>query len=68
MEIDSVVLFWMTCGLASIMIYIGAIVIYKRKWKKVFFITWPIIFILGPFGLLGVLFELYSNRPIPSDR
>lgn len=45
---------WMACGLMSV-VHCVYVVIRKRKWKKSFLVLWPILFVLGPIGLLGLM-------------
>jgi len=59
---------WFICGLVAVLICVAIVVVKKRRWKKVFFIAWPIIFMLGLIGLLGVLHELCDIHKIQSDR
>jgi NADH:ubiquinone oxidoreductase subunit 6 (subunit J) len=59
---------WVFCGGIAVAICIIMVVTRKRKWKKSFILAWPLLFTMGPIGLIFVLMEITSRWPITSDR
>ena len=53
---------WAVCGVIALFICI-AIAVQKKRWKWFFIISWPVIAVLGPIGLIMIIGEWYGNRP-----
>jgi len=57
---------WLVSGLLAAII---SLIYIKRKWGKLRWhhsITVPILYVLGPLGLLFICVEMWGNRPLPS--